>query len=72
VAIGEVRWWGFVPGETVFTCNLESAQGQRLWARLVGAPPGCARATPLGAVVEYVKRCPCLGEVKAMCQALVS
>lgn len=64
---------GFVPGATVFACDLESAQGQRLWTRLVeGAPPGSARATPLGAVVEYVKRCRSLGEVKAACAALVS
>jgi hypothetical protein len=73
VAIEEVRWWGFVPGATVFACDLKSAHGQRLWTRLVeGAPPGSARATPLGAVVEYVKRCRSLGEVKAACEALVS
>jgi hypothetical protein len=73
VAIEEVRWWGFVPGATVFACDLESAQGQRLWTRLVeGAPPGNARTTPLGAVVEYVKRCRSFGEVKAACEALVS
>jgi hypothetical protein len=73
VVIEEVRWWGFVPGATVFTCDLESAQGQRLWARLVeGAPPGSARATPLGAVVDYVTRCRSFGEVKAACEALLS
>ena len=73
VTIEEVRWWGFVPGATVFAWDLESARGQHLCARLVeGAPPGSARATPLGAVVEYVKRCRSLGEVTAACEALVS
>lgn len=73
VTIEEVRWWGFVPGETVFSCDLQSAEGRRLWACLVeGATPGSARATPLGAVVEYVKRCRSLSEVTAACEALVS
>ena len=73
MTIEEVRWWGFVPGATVFACDLESAEGRRLWARLVeGAPPGSARATPLGALVEHVKRCRSLSEVKATCEALVS
>ena len=73
VTIEEVRWWGFVPGATVFACDLDSVEGRRLWARLVdGAPPGSARATPLGALVEHVKRCRSLSEVKATCEALVS
>jgi hypothetical protein len=73
VTIEEARWWFLASGATVFACDLESAEGQCLRARLVeGAPPGSARATALGAVVEYVKRCRSLGEVKAACEALVS
>jgi hypothetical protein len=73
VTIEEVRWWFLVPGATVFVCDLESAEGQCLRARLVeGSPPGSVRATPLGAVVEYAKRCRSLGDVKAACEALVS
>jgi hypothetical protein len=73
VTIQEVRWRGFVSGETVFECDLKSVQGRRIWARLVqGAPQGSARATPLGALVEYVKDSRSLGEVKAKCVALNS
>lgn len=73
VTIEEVRWWGLVPGAAVFACDLGSVEGRRLWGRLVeGASPGSARATPLGALVEYVKRCRSLSEVKAACGALVS
>lgn len=73
VTIQEVRWWGLVSGETVFACDLGSVQGQRIWARLVqGAPPGSARATPLGALVEYVKDSQSLDQVKAKCVALSS
>ena len=73
LTVEEVRWWGLVTGATVFTCDVESAEGRRLWARLVeGAPPGSARATALGALIEYVKRCPSLRHVKMACEGLVS
>jgi hypothetical protein len=73
LTIEEVRWWGLVSGAIVFACALKSAEGRRLWARLVeGAPPGSARATALGALVEYVKRCRSLSQVKAACEGLVS
>lgn len=73
LTIEEVRWWGLVTGAIVFACDVESAEGRRLWTRLVeGAPPGSARATALGALVEYVKRCRPLSQVKAACEGLVS
>lgn len=73
VTIQEVRWWGFASGETLFECDLESALGRRIWARLVqGAPKGSARATPLGAFVEYVKGSRSLRGAKAKCGDLVS
>jgi hypothetical protein len=72
VAIHELKWWGFASGNTLFGANLESLEGQRILARLVeGAPPGSARATPLGALVEYVKDSRSLPELKALCAALV-
>ena len=73
LTVEAVRWWGLVAGAIVFTCDLESVEGRRLWARLVeGAPPGSARATALGALIEYVKRCRSLSHVKAACEGLVS
>lgn len=72
VTIQEVRWWGFASGETMLRCDLESGEGQKVLARLVhGAPPGSARATPLGAFVDYLKDARSLSEVKAKCDALV-
>jgi hypothetical protein len=71
VTIQEVRWWGFVPGETLLRCDLERDEGRRILGRLTqGAPSASARATPLGAFVEYVKDCRTLSEVKGKCAAL--
>jgi hypothetical protein len=73
VIIQEVRWWGFASGETILRCDLESGEGRRILARLVqGAPPGSARATPLGTFVEYVKDAPSLREMKTRWGVLVS
>jgi hypothetical protein len=73
VTIQEVRWWGFASGETLLRCDLESGEGRRVLASLVqGAPAGSARATPLGALVEYVKDARSLDEVKTKCNALAS
>ncbi len=73
ITIQEVRWWGFASGDTILRCDLESGEGQRILARLVqGAPAGSARATPLGAFVEYVKDGRSLGELKTKCDALAS
>jgi hypothetical protein len=73
VTIQEVRWWGFASAETLLRCDLESSEGRRILSRLVqGAPSGSARATPLGAFVDYVKDARSLGEVKTKCDALAS
>ena len=73
VTIQEVRWWGFVSGETILRCDLESNEGRRILARLVqGAPQGSARATPLGAFVDYVKDARSQREIKTKCDALTS
>jgi hypothetical protein len=39
VTIQEVRWWGFASGETLFACDLESAEGRRLRAASSRARP---------------------------------
>ena len=73
VTIQEVRWWGLASGETLLRCDLEREDGWRILARLIqGAPPTSARATPLGAFVEYVKDARSLSDMKAKCAALVS
>jgi len=71
VTIQEVRWWGLASGQTLLTCDLGREEGRSILARLVeGAAPGSARATPLGAFVEYVKDARSLDEAKARCTAL--
>jgi hypothetical protein len=73
ITVQEVRWWGFASGETLLRCDLDSGEGQRILARLVhGAPAESARATPLGALVEYAKDARSLGELKTKCAALAS
>jgi hypothetical protein len=73
VTIQEVRWWGLASGETLLTCDLGREEGRSILARLVeGAAPGSARATPLGAFVEYVKDARSLEDVKARCAALAA
>jgi hypothetical protein len=73
VTIQEVRWWGLMAGETLFRCDLEGDDGRRMLARLVqGVPAASARATPLGAFVEYVKDSPSMSDVKVKCTALAA
>jgi hypothetical protein len=73
VTIEEVRWWGLLPGETLLRCELGREEGRRILTRLTRATPATgAGATPLGAVVEYVKDARSVSEVKAKCAALVS
>jgi hypothetical protein len=73
VTIEEVRWWGLMPGETLLRCELGREEGQRTLARLTEMTGAAgAGATPLGAVVEYVKDARSVSEVKAKCAALVS
>ena len=68
VTITEVKWWGFASGETLYEVNLDGPDGKAALARLTkGAPEGSARATPLGAFVDYVKDCASMAEVRARC-----
>lgn len=58
--------------EQIFACNLDEPQGQAALAGLTrDARPGSSEATPLGALVEYVKECRSLAEVRDKCGALL-
>jgi hypothetical protein len=73
VSIHEVRWWGLASGDVLFRCDLERNDGRQILAHLTqGAPPTSARATPLGAFVEYVKGSRTTSDVKERCTALGS
>jgi hypothetical protein len=66
------KWLG-LGSEQFFTCNLDSPEGKAAMGRLTqGAPPDSARATALGAFVDYVKDCKSVEEVKTKCAALMS
>ena len=71
VTIEKTKWLGMA-SDRIAECDLERADGQQALARLTeGAPAGSARATPLGAFVEYVKDCPSVDDVRAACAAIV-
>ena len=64
------RLFGF-SSDRVFVCPLDTAVGQEALARLTrDAQPGTAEATPLGALVKYVRDCGTAADVKARCAAL--
>ena len=59
--------------ERIFSCNLDSSEGQRVLTWLTrGAEAGSLAATPLGATVEFVKDAGTLTELKTRCAALSS
>ena len=69
--IATTKWLGLATGETLFTLDLDTPGGKAVLARLTGgAPEGSARATPLGALVDWVKDCRSADEVRARCAAL--
>ena len=71
ITITEVKWFGLGSGATLYTLELDGPEGQAVLARLTrGAPPGSARATPLGAVVECVKEATSVADVRARCAAI--
>jgi len=73
VTITTVKWLGFAAGETLLDLDLDGAAGRAALARLTaGAAPGSVGATPLGAVVEYVKACRSSEEVRARVAGLAS
>ena len=57
--------------ERIFSCNLDDPQGRAALSGLRrDAQPGSSEATPLGALVDYVKECRSLAEVRQKCDAL--
>jgi len=72
VVIEKTGWFG-LGAQRVFACHLDSPEGTAAMARLTaGVPSESARATPLGAFVEYVKDCKSADEVKSKCAALLA
>ena len=71
VTVSQLRWLGFASGETFLRLELDGPAGKVALDRLTrGAPEGSARATPLGAVVEQLRDCRTLGDVRARCSAV--
>ena len=59
--------------DRIFSCELDTAEGRIALAELTrGAPNGHVDATPLGALVKYIKDCGSVALVKARCAALMS
>jgi hypothetical protein len=72
VTIELSKFMGF-SSERIFTCDLDSPQGKAALAQLTrGAREGSVEATPLGAVVECVKHCRSVADVKVRCTALLA
>jgi hypothetical protein len=72
LTIEKVKWMG-MSSDRVFTCSLDGPDGKAALARLTqGVAAGSARATPLGAFVEYVKDCKSVDEVTARCVSLLA
>jgi len=66
------KLFGF-SSDTIFGCDLDSPEGRAALAKLTRtAHPESADATPLGALVKYVKDCGTAADVKARCAALMS
>jgi hypothetical protein len=71
LTITELKWFGLGSGETIFSCALESPEGQALRALLArSAAPGSSAATPLGALVEVLRECRTMDDVRARCAAI--
>ena len=66
------KLFGF-SSDRLFTCDLSTDQGLAALATLTrSAAAGTADATPLGALVKYVKDCGTAADVKARCATLMS
>jgi hypothetical protein len=70
LSVALVKLWG-LSSEPLFSASLDSPAGQALLARLTaGATAGSAGATPLGALVHYLRECDSLAAVREKCAAL--
>jgi hypothetical protein len=71
VTVTQVKWMGLSSGERFLRLDLDTPAGKAVLAQLtVGATEGSARATPLGAVVERLKDCATVGDVRSRCSDL--
>jgi hypothetical protein len=72
LAVERSKWMG-LSSERLFSLDLDTEHGRAAMRRLTaGADAGSAWATPLGALVEYVKDCRTADEVKQRGDALFS
>ena len=72
LSIEHSRLFGF-SSDRLFVCDLKTPQGETIVRTLTrDAQPGTADATPLGALVNFVKTCGTAADVKARCAALLS
>jgi hypothetical protein len=72
ITIEQSKFLGF-SSERVFACDLDSPEGKAAMARLTrDAREGSVETTPLGAIVECVRACASVAEVKSRCAALMS
>ena len=71
VTVSQVKWMGLATGETFLRLDLDDPVGKAVLAQLtISAPEGSARATPLGAVVERLRNCATLSDIRAQCSPL--
>jgi hypothetical protein len=71
LTIHTVKWLGLGSSDMLVALDLDQPAGRTALARLTtGAPEGSSRATPIGALVEYVKDCRSAEEVRSRCAAL--
>lgn len=70
LTVALVKLWG-LNSEFLFAASLDSPVGQDIVARLTAsATAGSADATPLGALVRYLKDADSLASARARCAAL--
>jgi hypothetical protein len=71
LTVAEVKWWGFGSGATLLSCALHTPEGRTaLDALAQGAAAPGARPAPLPALIERLRPCRSLDEVRAVCAAL--
>lgn len=73
LTVHTVKWLGLGASELLLALDLELPIGQQALLRLTaGAAEGSSRATPIGALVEYVKDCRSVEDVRARCAHLIT
>lgn len=71
LAVEQSKWLG-LSSERICTVDLDSEAGRAAMRGLTaGAAPGSASSTPLGALVEYIKDCRNVDELRQRCNALL-